>query len=231
MILEVIATCVEDAVIAEANGADRLELITAMTEGGLTPGIGMVQQVTRAVKIPVNVMVRPHSRSFIYGKADLQTMVAEVQAIRETKAAGIVIGMLKANHTIDETALEKVLSAASGLDVTFHRAFDELKDQVAGIRTLQQYPQISRVLTSGGPKPAPDAIPEIQELVQEAAREESLRILAGHGLTLDTVEAFVAQTGVTEVHFGSAVRIGGNGLAPMDPVRLRTLADRLHKNG
>ena len=231
MILEVIATCVEDAVIAEANGADRLELITAMTEGGLTPGIGMVQQVTRAVKIPVNVMVRPHSRSFVYGKADLQTMVAEVQAIRETMATGIVIGMLKANHTIDEAALEKMLSAASGLDVTFHRAFDELKDQVAGIRSLQQYPQISRVLTSGGPKPAPEAVPEIRELVQEASREKSLHILAGHGLTLDTVEAFVAQTGVTEVHFGSAVRIRGNGLAPIDPVQLRTLADRLHKIG
>ncbi|MFD1177538.1 copper homeostasis protein CutC [Paenibacillus puldeungensis] len=231
MILEVIATCVEDAVIAEANGADRLELITAMTEGGLTPGIGLVQQVTRAVKIPVNVMVRPHSRSFVYGKADLQTMVAEVQAIRRTKATGIVIGMLTANHTIDEAALKKVLSAASGLDVTFHRAFDELEDQIAGIRTLQQYPQISRVLTSGGPRPAPDAIPEIGELVQEAARGTSLRILAGHGLTLDTVEDVIMQTGVDEVHFGSAVRLGGSGLAPIDPERLKTLADRLHKNG
>lgn len=35
MILEVIATCIDDALRAEKNGANRLELITAVTEGGM----------------------------------------------------------------------------------------------------------------------------------------------------------------------------------------------------
>ncbi|MGG6313633.1 copper homeostasis protein CutC [Paenibacillus macerans] len=226
MILEVIATCVEDAVVAEANGADRLELITAMTEGGLTPGIGMVQQVVKAVGIPVHVMVRPHSRSFVYGEADLLTMEAEVRAIADAGAAGIVFGALTASRMIDEHALERMLALADGLNVTFHRAFDELADLRAGLRTLLRYPQVTRVLTSGGPLPAPQAIPAIRELV-ELARGSSLRILAGHGLTTETIERFIAETGVAEVHFGSAVRQGGGGLAPIDPERLRGLSARL----
>lgn len=192
----------------------------------LTPGIGMVWQVVQAVGIPVDVMVRPHSRSFVYGKADLQTMEAEVRAIAGSGAVGIVFGALNGNRTIDEAALERMLALASGLDVTFHRAFDELADQQAGLRTLMRYPQVSRVLTSGGPQPAPEAVPDIRELV-ETACGSSLCILAGHGLTLETIERFVAETGVTEVHFGSAVRLGGNGLAPLDPERLQALSNRL----
>ncbi|GJM82038.1 hypothetical protein HMSSN139_45340 [Paenibacillus sp. HMSSN-139] len=227
MLLEVIATCVEDAVVAEANGADRLELITAITEGGLTPGIGMVQQVVKAVAIPVHVMVRPHSRSFVYGEVDVLTMEAEVRAIADAGAAGIVFGAITAERTIDKAALERILALSGGLNVTFHRAFDELADLPSGLRTLLRYPQVNRVLTSGGPRPAPQAVPAIRELV-EIAGGSPLRILAGHGLTLETVSRFVAETGVTEVHFGSAVRISGDGVAPLDPSKLLRLSRLLH---
>ncbi len=64
IILEVIATTVTDAVIAEKSGADRIELVTGMLEGGLTPSYGLIEEVVRSVSIPVQVMVRPHSRSF-----------------------------------------------------------------------------------------------------------------------------------------------------------------------
>jgi len=226
MILEVIATCVEDALTAEANGADRIELITAVTEGGLTPGIGMVEQVSRAVQIPVHVMIRPHSRTFVYNQLDLDTMIAEIRAVAATGAAGIVVGALTADGKIDESALSDLLAVAGGLQVTFHRAFDELSDQLAGLQTLTRYPQVTRVLTSGGIKPAPQAIEEIRALV-DAAKGSGLRILAGHGLTLEGISSFVQQTGVEEVHFGSAVRVGQNSLAPIDPDQLRALANIL----
>ncbi|MCD9022767.1 copper homeostasis protein CutC [Cohnella silvisoli] len=227
MKLEVIATCVQDALTAEDNGADRIELITAITEGGLTPGIGMVEQVVRAVNIPVHVMVRPHSRSFIYDRYDLDTMRAEIKAISSIGAAGIVVGALKADRCIDVHSLEMLLESAGGLNVTFHRAFDELEDQISGLRLLRRYPQISRVLTSGGLKPAMEAVSEIRRLVEETDGS-SLAILAGHGLTLQGIKLFIEQTRVTEVHFGSAVRCNRSGLEPIDPVQLRSLAGILH---
>jgi copper homeostasis protein len=228
MILEVIATCVQDAVTAEDNGADRIELVTSITEGGLTPGIGMIEQVVRTVNIPVHVMVRPHSRSFIYDRYDVETMATEIKAISSIGAAGIVLGVLTKDRRIDERSLETLLSFAGVMNVTFHRAFDELEDQIAGLRVLKHYPQITRVLTSGGIKPAVEAVPEIRRLVKETDGS-ALTILAGHGLTVEGIKAFIEQTRVTEVHFGSAVRSNRSGLEPIDCSRLRTLAGILHE--
>lgn len=228
MLLEIIATCVDDAITAEQNGADRLELITAITEGGLTPGIGLVEEVVKAVQIPVHVMVRPHSRSFVYNDHDIATMIAEVKAIRKAGAAGVVIGMLTPEGKIDEVSLVKMLEWTGDMQVTFHRAFDELEDQFEGLRTLQKYPSVTRVLTSGGPQPAPQAIPRIRELVEHTAGSV-LKILAGNGLKWEIIHDFIDQTGVSEVHFGSAVRYGRSGLKPIDPVELRSLADSLHQ--
>ncbi|MCA0756882.1 copper homeostasis protein CutC [Paenibacillus sp. N4] len=226
MILEVIATCMEDALTAEAGGADRLELITAITEGGLTPGIGLVGQVVKAVKIPVHVMVRPHSRSFHYSSYDISTMAEEIKAIEASGAAGIVLGALTPDGLIDERALEALLPLTNGMQVTFHRAFDELEDQIAGLRTLENYPQITRVLTSAGPGSAMEAISAMRRLV-EAARGGRIAILAGSGLKPQGITSFIEQTGVTEVHFGSAVRIGQDALSPIDPVILRGLSHTL----
>lgn len=226
MVLEVIATCIEDALAAEASGADRLELITAITEGGLTPGIGLIEQVAKAVNIPVFVMVRPHSRSFVYSKNDILTMAAEIRAIAVSGASGVVLGALTPEGRIDEQALETLLPLTNGLQVTFHRAFDELEDQIDGLRTLSKYPQITRVLTSAGPGPAMEAIPAMQGLVAESLGG-SIKILAGSGLKPQGIKTFIEQTGVTEVHFGSAVRYGNDSLSPIDPATLRALADSL----
>ncbi|WP_327204769.1 copper homeostasis protein CutC [Paenibacillus sp. DMB20] len=144
MILEVIATTLQDALTAEACGADRIELITAITEGGLTPSIGLVDRVTSRVGIPVNVMIRPHSRSFVADGEDMETMLADIEAIRRsTGAAGVVLGPLSSNGTVDEEALRRLLSAAGSLDITYHRAFDEITDQPAayGISAgIRKYP-------------------------------------------------------------------------------------------
>ncbi|WP_336785783.1 copper homeostasis protein CutC [Paenibacillus sp. MMO-177] len=228
MIMEVIATCMDDALTAEANGADRLELITAITEGGLTPGIGLIEQAVQAVRIPVFVMVRPHSRSFAYAKHDIDTMALDIQAIVKAGASGIVLGALTPEGKIDEQALERLLPLTGGLQVTFHRAFDELEDQQEGLQTLLKYPQITRVLTSAGRRPAIESVREMAGLVA-AAGDKRLTILAGSGLMTEGITDFIADTGVKEVHFGSAVRYGKSNLSPIDPSALRTLADKVHQ--
>ena len=93
VLLEVIATTVADARLAARAGADRLELITAMGEGGLTPSLGLIEAVVAAVDIPVNVIVRPHSRSFVYDADDYAVMLRDVRAVAAAAAHGVVIGM------------------------------------------------------------------------------------------------------------------------------------------
>ncbi|NMO96348.1 copper homeostasis protein CutC [Paenibacillus lemnae] len=229
MLLEIIATTLDDAVTAEQHGADRLELITAMNEGGLTPSIGLIEQVVKAVQIPVHVMVRPHSRSFVYSERDKAVMAADIQAIREAGAAGVVFGMLTPEGNIDEALLEQMLKGSGDMQVTFHRAFDKLGDQAQGLQLLMKYKPVTRVLTSGGPGSALHNIPQIRKLVEMAKASGTLDILAGSGLNRQAIQDFVRQTGVNEVHFGSAVRYEHSGMMPIDPAELRLLADSLHR--
>lgn len=223
MTLEVIAISVNDAIVAAKNGADRIELVTSLAEGGLTPSYGLIKEVVRSVDIPVNVMIRPHSNSFCYSEEDLLVMMADIKIARELGATGIVLGKLKQDQTIDTMALEKFLSLAVDMDVTFHRAFDEVANQEAALQTLLKYPQVNRILTSGGKSSVIQAVNQIKNLV-DLTQDKPLRILAGSGLTLENVKGFISQTGVEEVHFGSGVRIDGTAVNAVDPEKIRSVA-------
>ncbi|MFM0626283.1 copper homeostasis protein CutC [Paraburkholderia xenovorans] len=215
VLLEVIATTVADARLAAQAGADRLELVTAMGEGGLTPSLGLIEAVVAAVQIPVNVIVRPHSRSFVYGADDYAVMLRDVRAVKAAGANGVVIGMLNAAGEIDREGLARAIDAADGLAVTFHRAFDEARDLRQSLDVLLGFEAVTNVLTSGGQPSVLHAESTIRELVQQAAGSQCT-VLAGAGLTVDAIAGFVSRTRVEAVHFGSGVRVNSNGLAPVD---------------
>lgn len=226
MILEVIATTLDDAKRAEAGGADRLELITGIVEGGLTPSYGLIKNVVNQVKIPVHVMVRPHSQSFVYTTDDIKVMQQDIQIVRELGAAGVVLGTLTRDNHIDFRALETLLEGTGDMHVTFHRAFDEVENQLEALEQLLSYKQIDHILTSGGQSSALYAVDQIKTLV-ECTTSTHLTILAGAGLTIDTVSTFAKETGVREVHFGTAVRQNGQALKPVDTELVTLLKSRL----
>ncbi|MFC4599470.1 copper homeostasis protein CutC [Cohnella hongkongensis] len=223
MILEVIATSVLDAKLAQKHGADRIELISGIAEGGVTPSAGLIEQVVKAVDIPVNVMLRPHANSFRYDEDDLAVMLRDARRIRESGAAGIVMGMLDGKGGVDTAALELLLGETGELAVTFHRAFDELEDRRAALELLSRYPTIRRILTSGGRPSALDARDEIAELVR-LSEGGAPDILAGSGLVLASLDEFIRHTRVREVHMGTGVRVNGRALEPIDPLKLQAAA-------
>lgn len=228
VLLEVIATTVADARLAAQAGANRLELVTAMGEGGLTPSLGLIEAVVAAAAIPaanaaagvpVNVIVRPHSRSFVYDADDYAVMLRDVRAVKATGANGVVIGMLTADGEIDREGLARAIDAADGLAITFHRAFDETRDLQKALDVLLGFDAVTNVLTSGGKPSVLQAKTIMRELVRQASGSHCT-VLAGAGLTIDAVAGFVSETQVQAVHFGSGVRVGGNGLAPVDAAKV-----------
>ncbi|WP_144144025.1 copper homeostasis protein CutC [Paraburkholderia sp. BCC1884] len=232
VLLEVIATTVADARLAARAGADRLELVTAMGEGGLTPSLGLIEAVVAAVEIPVNVIVRPHSRSFVYDRDDYAVMLRDVRAVRTAGANGIVIGMLNEGGEIDREGLARAVDAADGLAITFHRAFDEARDLRNSLDVLLGFDAVTNVLTSGGKPSVLGAQDTISELVRQASGSHCT-VLAGAGLTVEAIGGFVSRTQVEAVHFGSGVRVGGNGLAPVDAdkvAKVRALLDMTSLN-
>ena len=227
ILLEVIATTLADAKAAARGGADRLELVTAMGEGGLTPSIGLIDAVLEAVTIPVHVIVRPHSRSFAYDPDDYAVMLRDVRAVKSAGAQAVVIGMLTPSREVDRDGLQRAIDAADGMPLTFHRAFDEARDLAEAFDVLLGFNAVKTVLTSGGKPSVLDAQTQIETLVRRAA-DTPCTVLAGAGLTVDRVAAFASATQVRAVHFGSGVRVGGMGLAPVDENevrRVRTLLD------
>ncbi|MFS0861858.1 copper homeostasis protein CutC [Fredinandcohnia sp. 179-A 10B2 NHS] len=210
MLLEIIVQNVEDARTAEEHGANRLELVTAMSEGGLTPSFGVIKEVVKSVSIPVHVMIRPHAYSFMYSEEDKRVILEDIQACKELNAAGIVFGSLDENGNIDEGLLLKVIEAAGDMKITFHRAIDESRDIIESYRVLQKYSgSVQTILTSGGKPTALAGAENLQKMLMMSKEKPSPTIMPGSGLSLNNIRVVHEKLNATEYHFGSAVRFNG----------------------
>lgn len=205
MLLEVIAVSAKDAVLAEEYGADRLELCTGMAEGGLTPSHALIKQTVQSTSLPVNVMVRPHAYNFIYSDADIRLMQEDIAHIKDLGANGVVLGPLTEQHEINEKQLQLLLEAADGLDVTFHRAFDEVSSMEDALQIVLKYPQITTILTAGGPGKALDNVDRLTTLAS-LTKNTRLTVMPGSGLVVDQLEQFIHAVEPRAIHVGTGVR-------------------------
>ncbi len=200
--LEICVDSLASALAAESGGADRIELCVAMESGGVTPSSGLIAGVCAKLRIPVHVLVRPRPGGFRYSRDELAIMRRDVLAARELGADGVVIGVLNARGTVDAPAMSGLLRAARPMNVTFHRAFDQIADRGRALGVLADL-GVDRVLTSGGPRTAFAGRARLGELVESAGNR--IAVMAGGRITLSRVARIVADSGVREVHVGSAV--------------------------
>ncbi len=217
--LEIIGMCVEDAKAIEFCGGNRIELVSALTEGGLTPGYATIEKVVNSVKIPVNVMVRNHAKSFTYSDYDIEVMKKDIEIIKSLGANGIVLGMLDKFNNIDEENLKELLDIAEGLDVTFHKAIDETNVKES-INVLNKYDKITNILTSGGLGNIADNTDNIKYMLNNS---NNINILLGGGLTFDNIESIRNITNATDFHFGTAVRVDKSPFGDIDENKLTSL--------
>jgi copper homeostasis protein len=203
-ILEVIVTSREEAIEAEAGGANRLELVRSPGQGGLTPRLELVRQVVEIVSIPVRVMLRENPSLSLANSSEmtiLQSLAAELASL---PIDGLVLGFVRGDE-IDTTSTQALLGAAPGCRVTFHRAFEQALDPLAAIRGLKKIPQIDRILTSGGAGSWPRRKSRLLEWQRAAAPE--IKILVGAGLSSTVMADVLADPDLHEVHVGRAARI------------------------
>ncbi len=191
--------CVDDpAGLAAAieGGADRIELCAALSVGGLTPSPGFMTHAGRS-PIPVHALIRPRTGDFVFSADDLRVMVDDVGAARSAGLAGVVIGALRPDGRLDIGALEALIAAAEGMDLTLNRAFDLARDQEEALETAVRL-GFSRILTSGGARTAVEGLPRLERLANRAARR--LSIMPGSGVRPETVDALLSLPGVFELH-------------------------------
>ncbi|MCO1578195.1 copper homeostasis protein CutC [Crossiella sp. SN42] len=209
-LLEVIALDARDAEAAQAGGADRLELVSGMDSGGLTPSAATVRSVLAATDLPVRVMLRDAAG---YAPADLDRLRRDAAELRAVGATEFVLGFLDGDNTVDLAACRALLGELDGAAWTFHRALDNAADPVAAWEMVAGL-GCDTVLAAGSPAGVGEGLPVLRKLADRQA-SDGLAVLVGGGLKQQHVPELLA-AGISGFHVGGPARAGGWG-TPVDP--------------
>lgn len=196
-VLEICVESVEHAVAAERGGANRIELCSDLSSGGITPSVGLMQTARRHLTLPIHVLIRPRAGNFLYSKLEIESMRDDIEAAKKIGVDGLVLGILDENNRVDVENTKMLVDSARPLPVTFHRAFDQAKNRLAALEDVIRTGAL-RILTSGGKARATDALLILSRLVQ-AARGR-IRIMPCGGINSSNVVSTVRATAAREIH-------------------------------
>jgi copper homeostasis protein len=198
MIREACVETFEEALKAQENGANRIELCSHLELDGLTPSPELIEKTCSELSIPVMVMIRPRGGNFVYSEEELQTMENEIAMAKKLGAVGIVLGLLTSGNEVDVNNTRRLAAASSPLPVTFHKAIDVMENPVDGVKQLLTIKGITRILTSGGQPTAREGARVIKEMMQTAG--DQITLLVAGKVTSENVDEIAALTGAVELH-------------------------------
>ncbi len=196
-ILEVIAFSIESCSLAQASGAQRIELCDNAGEGGTTPSFGFLQEARKKVSIELYPIIRPRGGDFLYSPEEFEIMKQDIRLCKKLGCDGIVAGMLTAEGMVDKAKTTQLADLAYPMGLTFHRAFDRTADPFLAMEDIIES-GCERILTSGQ---MPDALAGaglIAELIRLSA--ERIIIMPGSGIRSSNITEIAQRTGAVEFH-------------------------------
>ena len=186
---------------AQAGGADRVELCAGIPEGGTTPSYGdiaLAREVLTGTRL--HVIIRPRGGDFLYSPLEQRIMLKDIEMAQRLGADGVVFGCLTADGNVDTRLMERLMEAAQGMSVTFHRAFDVCRDPQQALEDIIRL-GCDRILTSGQQPTAEQGIPLLKALHKQAAGR--ITLLAGCGVNEQNIARIARETGIHEFHFSA----------------------------
>lgn len=188
-----------DCMAAFHGGAERVELNSALSVGGLTASVAVLRRVKKETTLKVICMVRPRAGGFCYDEAETKIMMEEARLLLENGADGIAFGFLHADGTVhrERTLQMSELIHSFGKEAVFHRAFDVTKDPFQAMEVLLSC-KIDRLLTSGQRAKAMQGAELIAQLQDRFG--DRIEILAGSGVNAQNAGELLARTGIRQVH-------------------------------
>ena len=203
--LEICAGSVESAIAARDGGAQRIELCAALEVGGVTPSAGLIAEARKIEGLVLNVIIRLRGGDFLYDSYEVACMEEDIRTCKRLGVDGVVIGALTADGDIDTATCKKLIEAAEGMSITFHRAFDMCRDPHKALEELIAL-GCHRVLTSGQAPTAEAGITLLKELVEQA--DERIIIMPGCGVNSNNASKILNETGAREIHASARKSVG-----------------------
>lgn len=210
MKLEIACFNLDSALIAQENGADRVELCAGIDIGGVTPNFETVKQARENLSIDLYVMIRPRGGNFVYSDEEFQQMQKNILAVKELKVNGFVFGILDKNNKIDIERNSELVNLAKPLPCTFHRAFDEVENPFEALEQIIDC-GFKTILTSGQAQNVTEGMDRLTELVSKA--NDRIAIMPGGGLRSTNIEQIQQNTKAVFYH-SSAITDGSETANP-----------------
>lgn len=196
MKLEVCVDTVAGLEIAAACGAARIELCQGLDLGGLTPSLAMMRHAA-TLHVPTFALIRPRPGDFVYTAREIEVMIDDIHAARDVGLAGVVLGVLNEDHSLNRETLQGLLGHCAGLGRTLHRGFDLTPDLFAAAEAAIEL-GFDRILTSGG---APTAMQGSRTIAELALRTVGrISIMPGAGIRSDNVGWALRAAHIEEIH-------------------------------
>ncbi|MEN2400401.1 copper homeostasis protein CutC [Flavobacterium sp. MC2016-06] len=195
--LEIACFNYESALIAQENGANRIELCDNMHLGGTTPNYILALKVREKLSIKMHVIIRPRGGDFVYSDEEFIEMKQDIKQFKKLGVDGLVFGILNEDGSVNKARNKELVNLANPLSCTFHRAFDvaanveqSLEDVIdCGFKTI---------LTSGQGVNVEEGI-SVLEKMQELA-DDRIMIMPGGGLRSTNIKLLEKKLDETFYH-------------------------------
>jgi copper homeostasis protein len=203
--LEIACFTMSSALIAQKNGADRVEFCDGILVGGITPDHGATELLVSSFTIDLFVMIRPRGGNFVYTESEFNQMKSDIINFKKIGVNGFVFGILNEDYTINTNKNKELVDLAHPLPCTFHRAFDEVTQPIQALEDVIQC-GFTTVLTSGQAPNVIDGVNQLARLV-EAANKRVI-IMPGGGLRAENIEFIQQKTQATFFHSSAIIDVG-----------------------
>lgn len=237
---ELCAETADACLAARHGGADRIELCSALSEDGLTPSHGLLRLAIAKSGLPVHGLVRPRAGNYLYSADEIAVMADDVAHMKLLGAAGVVLGLLQADGSVDMAATRRLVELAHPMEVTFHRAFDATPVLAAALEQVIAT-GCKRVLTSGGRRDVVQGAEALAALVAQAG--DRIDVAVGGGLRLQNAAMLARLTGASHFHGSLQPKLSREKLSvapgtdegytggrePLDPETVRRMVKRLRE--
>jgi len=203
-LIEVCTANIQSALAAQKGGAQRIELVDNLYEGGTTPSYATIKTAIEKLDIDIMVMIRPRGSDFCYSRLEFRIMKQDIELCKELGVHGVVFGILLPDGKIDQKRIRELVSFARPLKVTFHRAFDMTPDPYTALEEIIDC-GVDRILTAGHQNMVPEGLDLIKKIIESA--NNRIKVMPGSGIHEENIKEVRDFTGAREFHLTARVPV------------------------